>query len=100
MKNKASNAMRTALRGLSDEQKVAIRLVLNKMNAGHQRIGQDVNNAQPTDTRLEGWSVYREPTTINPPTILRLHHRGIGGKLVRVVSITEKGQMCSLDTLG
>jgi hypothetical protein len=40
---------------------------------------------------LEGWSIYRMPTTIHPPTTLRLHHRNALGKLMQVISITEDG---------
>jgi hypothetical protein len=37
-----------------------------------------------------GWFVYREPTTLHPPTVLRVFYRSLDGRMVRSFSVTER----------
>jgi hypothetical protein len=72
----------TARNGLSDEQRARVDALLPGAIPG--KMG--------TQAR-EGWSIFRSPTTVNPPTTLRLHKRNRSGRLVTVISITENGKM-------
>jgi hypothetical protein len=81
---KTSNALRRALHGLSQEQRMKVIANLPEP----RRYGTSYAGEESTRA---GWSIYREPTTINPPTTLRLHKRSPTGKLLMVINITENG---------
>lgn len=77
--------MGQAMHGLTPAQREIVKLEFAVICAPVTNWGTGKGNP------LEGWSIYREPITINPPTILRLHHRNGLGKLDTIISITEKG---------
>ena len=77
--NLAATQMSHALQGLTPEQRLKVLALLPERHISH------------TGNTREGWSIYRSPTTINPPTTLRLHKRDGKGRLVQVISITENG---------
>jgi hypothetical protein len=71
------------LHGLSPEQRFQV--------VGHlDRIAQADTSKQRGGGVPPGWSLYREPTTIHPPTVLRLLHRDERGRITQVISITER----------
>lgn len=72
--------------GLSSRQKL---LVMVELGIPEQRTSN--GRLDRRSATVSGWSVFREPTTIHPPTTLRLHKRDSRGRLVQVVSITENG---------
>jgi hypothetical protein len=70
---KAAHQVLNAMKGLSQEQRMRVNLILGEQSTN------------------EGWSLYRMPTTQNPPTTLRLLKRDGHGNLTQVVGITESG---------
>ena len=77
-----------AYRGLSVEQRIKVKAILSK-----EAPVADGRRARRGDRPRQGWSIFRSPTTIHPPTTLRLHYRDANGKLVKVTSITEPGDL-------
>ena len=73
-----SARLKAVLNGLTPEQKAAVRAALPEWSPDHRT------------PRTTGWSLYREPTTIHPPRVLRLIRRDAEGKILQTVSITER----------
>lgn len=77
------------LDGLSQEQRLRVSLELDRIyttnNPGKKGNHESGNRA----AGYEGWSLFRLPTTVNPPIVLRLLKRDSNGKLCQVISITE-----------
>lgn len=72
--------------GLSSRQRL---LVMIELGIPEQRTSN--GKLDRRNATVSGWSVFRELTTIHPPTTLRLRKRDSRGRLVQVVSITENG---------
>jgi hypothetical protein len=74
--------------GLSPAQKAIIRWwwdtlgLLEDSHHGGRMAGNSV---------FEGWSLERAPTTIHPPTHLRILKRDGNGKLQQSITVTENG---------
>lgn len=73
--------------GLTQEQRIRVKAELDARC--HQAGGALSYNEYYSNRPREGWFIYRQPTTINPPTILRLHKRDGQDRLLQVISITE-----------
>ena len=78
-----------AYQGLSQEQRLRVRAELMAHDA--VKTTRMRSTLDGPNRPAEGWYIYRIPTTVHPPTTLRLHYRSATGKLLQVISITENG---------
>jgi hypothetical protein len=68
-----------AFQGLTGEQRRRCKMEL------------DARTIATADGRIrEGWSLYRIPSTLNPPHTVRLLKRDANGRVVKVISISER----------
>ena len=74
-----------AMQGLTDEQRMRIAGEFEGI-----RLREGISRSK--GGRFEGWSLYREPSTKNPPHTVRLLKRSYDGRLLQVISISEKAK--------
>ena len=72
------------LYGLSDQQRVKVAAALEAIRLSEY--GRDKKGGY----NYPGWSLYRVPSTLNPPIVVRLIKRTPGGKIEQVISIAER----------
>lgn len=81
MTRSSGNDLQNAIKGLTRLQRAVVVM----------RLEEEAPRDKVHGGRTAGWSVYREPSTINPPTTVRLLHRNGMGKVTKTISVTENG---------
>ena len=75
-----------AMQGLTEDQRVKVAGEFERI-----RIREGISRSK--GGRFEGWSLFREPSTKNPPHTVRLLHRNYNGQITQVISISEKERL-------